>query len=83
LVILTSDQTNIGDFDVRFTNLGHFDVSFPNFGHFDVTHDSKLGHLISDIPIWVKIKSEYNQAILISESSILLAKYSSSYLAKN
>jgi len=77
---LMSDQTNIGNFDVRFTKFGHFDASFPKFGHFDVTHDSKLGHLMSDIPIWVKMMSEYNQAILISESSILPAKYSSSHL---
>jgi len=76
-----SDQTNNGNFDVRFTKFGHFDVIFSNFGHFDVTHDSKLGHLMSDIPMWVKIMSEYNQAILIYESSILPAKYSSSHLA--
>jgi len=36
---------------------------------------------MSDIPIWVKMMSEFNQAILISESSILLAKYFSSHLA--
>ena len=57
------------------------DAKYPNFGHFDITHDSKLGRLMSDIPIWVKMMSEFNQAILISESSILLAKYFSSHLA--
>jgi len=33
LVILMSDQTKLGNFDVRFTNFGHFNVRSLDFDY--------------------------------------------------